>query len=194
MSTLRRLDAFVKPREDLRTRSAVGGLITLVAASSAGILFLCQIYLYIAGATRHSLHLSESSSVPVPPLDRAHLQRRGKIPLYAHVTFPHMECGHLDIALDGASMRDGELDAVQGHHAIRKRMPTESELTAALGKDANKYPPEGCTIQGTLHIPHVGGTFTISVSKRVWMQYASFSFFKIIDQDKQSEFKMYNVR
>jgi len=194
MATLRRLDAFVKPREDLRTRSALGGLITVVAASAAAILFLSQIYLYIAGATRHSLHLSESSSVPVPPLDRAHLQKRGKIPLYVHVTFPLVQCRILEITLDGASMRGGQLDKVQGHHAIRTRMPTEAELTTALGKAAEKNPTDGCTIQGTLHIPQVGGTFSITVSKQAWAEVNAFTLFRVHNPVDGSEYKMYNVR
>ena len=197
MSTLRRLDAFIKPREDLRTRSALGGLITVVAASAATILFLSQIYLYVAGATRHSLHISESSSVPVPDLALAHLQRRGKIPLNVHVTFPHVPCRNLEIMLDGVSMRSGQLDKSQGHRALRTRMPTESELITALGKDApTTNPPsdEGCTIQGTLHIPQVGGTFSITISKQAWAEANAFSLFNVNNPADGSPYKMHNAR
>jgi hypothetical protein len=194
MAMLRRLDAFVKPREDLRTRSALGGLITVVAASAAAILFLSQIYLYLAGATRHSLHLSESSSLPVPDLALAHLQRRGKIPLNVYVTFPHVQCRNLEITLDGVSMRGGQLDKMQGHHAIRTRVPSESELNTALGKDAPKNPQEGCTIQGTLHIPQVGGTFSITVSKQAWAEANAFALFKVNNPADGSPYKMHNAR
>lgn len=194
MATLRRLDAFVKPREDLRTRSAVGGLITVVATSAATILFLSQIYLYFAGATRHSLHLSESTSVPVPALDLAHLQRRGKIPLNIHVTFPHVQCRNLDVMLDGVSMRGGQLDEVQGHRAIRTRIPTESELKTALGKEAPMNPPDGCTVQGTLHIPQVGGTFSVTVSKQAWAEANAFALFRVNNPADGSQYKMHNVR
>lgn len=194
MATLRRLDAFVKPREDLRTRSALGGLITLVAASAAAILFLSQIYLYIAGATRHSLHLSESTSVPVPALNLPrHLQRHGKIPLNVYVTFPHVPCQALEISLDGASIhgvrqRD---NTSHGHHSLRARMPTESELITALGKGVKKYPPQGCTVQGTLFVPQVGGTFSITVSKQAWAEVNAFAMARV---NNPAGNKLYNVR
>ena len=192
MATLRKLDAFVKPREDLRTRSALGGLITVVAASAATILFLSQIYLYVAGATRHSLHLSESSSVPVPPLDHPHAQMRGKIPLNVHVTFPHVECRSLEITLDGVSMRGGQLDKVQGYRAIQTRVPSESELATALGtRTLANDPKEACTIQGTLHIPQVGGTFSITVSKQAWAEASAFAVFGI---QGGNQHKFHNVR
>jgi hypothetical protein len=178
MASLRRLDAFVKPREDLRTRSALGGFITVVAASAAAILFLSQIYLYFAGTTRNSLHLSESTSVPVPPLDHAHAQMRGKIPLNVHVTFPHVECQSLEITLDGVSMRGGQLDKVQGYRAIRTRAPLESELATALGaRTLTNDPKEACTIQGTLHIPQVGGIFSITISKQAWAEASAYAAF-----------------
>lgn len=192
MATLRKLDAFVKPREDLRTRSALGGLITVVAASAATILFLSQIYLYIAGVPRHSLHLSESTSVPVPALNQAFLQRRGKIPFNVYVTFPHVQCKDLEITLDGAYLRNGQLEKSQGHGALRMRMPTETELATALGKGVTTSPPNGCTVQGTLHIPQVGGTFSITVSKQAWAEVNAFALFRV--NNGEAGHKMHNVR
>ena len=62
---LRNADVFVKPRHDLRTKSATGGLITLIAGSVAGLLFLAQLYTQLMGTTQHSLYLSESKPIPM---------------------------------------------------------------------------------------------------------------------------------
>lgn len=187
MSSLRRLDAFVKPREDLRTRSALGGLITLIAASAATLLFFGQVFLYIKGSTRHSLHLSESMSFAVPTLSMTNHpmeRRRGKIPLNVYVTFPHVKCSDIDISLDGGSVARGK--------TLRTRMPTESELVTALGRGVKTYPPDGCTVQGTLFIPKVGGTFSITVSKQAWAAVNTFALFRVNNQGMQN--KMHNVR
>lgn len=197
MATFRRLDAFVKPREDLRTRSAVGGLITLVAASAATILFLSQVYLYLAGATRHSLHLSESSSTPVPllALERLPFHRKGSIPLNVLVTFPHCKCTDLDISLDGASQYEGQLEKVQKNHAIQKSVPSELDYYKAL-RDRSAIPQnkaEGCTIKGALHLQKVGGTFSITVSQQAWAEATAFSLFRV-PNDGGTPYKMHNVR
>ena len=44
---LRKIDAFGRPRDDLRTKSALGGFITLTASTVAAVLFLAQLYMYI---------------------------------------------------------------------------------------------------------------------------------------------------
>jgi hypothetical protein len=199
MATLRRLDAFVKPREDLRSRSAVGGLITLVAASAATVLFLSQVYLYVAGSTRHSLRLSESLSTPVPLLALEHIPFHSKdsIPFYVHVTFPHCKCRNLDISLDGASQHDGQLEKLQGKHAIQMLIPSQSDYDKALGGSANipKNKAEGCTIKGTLHLQKVGGTFSITVSQQAWAEATAFSLFRSANpNDGGMPFKMQNVR
>lgn len=195
MATLRRLDAFVKPREDLRTRSAVGGLITLLAASAATILFLSQVYLYFAGATRHSLHLSESSSTPVAllALERLPFHRKGSIPLNVHVTFPHCKCSNLDIWLDGTPLNDGKLEKFQQNNFIQKFVPSEMDYYKALGDRATipQNKAEGCTIKGTLHLQKVGGTFSITVSQQAWAQVTAFS---LVGNLADIAHKMHNVR
>lgn len=199
MAPLRRLDAFVKPREDLRTRSAVGGLITVIAAFCASILFLSQVYLYFVGTTRHSLHISESTSKPVPLLSMAKLAfySRESIPLNVHVTFPHVKCQALDISLDGASLHDGQVEKLQVTRAIQMTVPTETDLYRALGRNAilPRNKAEGCTVKGTLRIDKVGGTFSITVSNQAWMEATSFAMqMRMSNMPDQVMKKMYNVR
>lgn len=199
MAGLRRLDAFVKPREDLRTRSALGGLITLVAGSAASILFLAQVTMYLVGATRHSLHLSESKSLPVPLLDGILPSRNQRktwtIPLKAHVTFPHLQCDWMDVTHDGASFRDGELEKTLGRNSIQFRKPSSDELTAALGKEQARIPKnQGCTVQGTLQIPKVGGTFSVTVTRKAWSEAKSRFMFGPFGEINTAPPKFFNVR
>ncbi|KAL3908771.1 MAG: hypothetical protein SGARI_002913, partial [Bacillariaceae sp.] len=105
MALLRRVDVFVKPRADLRSKSAAGGAITLVASTTALILFVAQLYLYVAGNANHTLHLAESTQFPMLPNDvmdpfqsRAY-DIKGKMPLKLHVTFLHLECSAIEIKL-----------------------------------------------------------------------------------------------
>ena len=194
-SSLRRLDAFVKPREDLRSRSVVGGLITVVAATAASILFLSQVYLYLAGATRHSLHLAESISVPVPTLSQ---HSRGKIPIHVHVTFPHVKCRFLDVTLDSASLHDGKLVETQGNHAIELSVPTDADYKTALKLKKNaavlaQDKQDACTAKGTLHVDKVGGTLSITISQKAWVEAATFAAFRMANPTDVGA-KLYNVR
>eukprot|EP00526_Cylindrotheca_closterium_P021575 CAMPEP_0113652018 /NCGR_PEP_ID=MMETSP0017_2-20120614/27756_1 /TAXON_ID=2856 /ORGANISM="Cylindrotheca closterium" /LENGTH=103 /DNA_ID=CAMNT_0000564785 /DNA_START=39 /DNA_END=346 /DNA_ORIENTATION=- /assembly_acc=CAM_ASM_000147 len=102
---LRNADFFVKPRHDLRTKSATGGLITLIAGSVAGLLFLAQMYTQIMGTTQHSLYLSESRPIPMlgtfDPFTTRLYDIKGKMTMKLHITFPHMECNNMEIRLNG---------------------------------------------------------------------------------------------
>lgn len=66
---LRKYDPFVKTRPDMQSRSALGGIITLVASTTAGLLLLAQLIQYILGSPSHSLHLAYSKSTPLAPLN-----------------------------------------------------------------------------------------------------------------------------
>ena len=112
MGGMKRLDAFVKARPELRSKSVAGGIITLVATSTAGLLFLAQIITYLMGRAHHSLHLARSAPAPLLPLN-APQSRRHKITLDLRVTFPHVECSLIEFAHDGAQFRTGEL---KKHH------------------------------------------------------------------------------
>jgi Endoplasmic reticulum vesicle transporter/Endoplasmic Reticulum-Golgi Intermediate Compartment (ERGIC) len=185
MTGLRRLDAFVKTRSDLRQRSAVGGLITLVAASAAGLLFVGQLYNYLRGDTHQSLRLSRSVSFPLIPVPKhdgsgkpvvlpmAHqiMALQGKTSLVFHVTFTNLGCDHVDVVLDGASYRTGQL--ITGQHAagtrqfVTFRKPTPQERKV-IGMDPHSS--LGCTVDGLLRPPTVAGNFQISVSQQAWTQ------------------------
>mmetsp|Transcript_4710 Transcript_4710/g.6692 ORF Transcript_4710/g.6692 Transcript_4710/m.6692 type:complete len:325 (+) Transcript_4710:166-1140(+) len=172
---LRSFDTFVKPREDLRTRSALGGFITLVATIAAGLLFLGEVYIYIVGSTKHSLHLSPSTGIPILPASNGGIQQNNQIPLKIRVTFPHVQCKDLDVAHDNAFMSTGEFGRQHNAKAMRLRSATIRELEMIEPDSRNRR--VGCTIDGSLKVPLVGGTFQISISRRAWQQYAAMAMF-----------------
>lgn len=91
-------------------------------------------------------------------------------------------------------MRHGKVDKVQGYH-ILTRVPSEAELLAAIGKGATtSNPSEGCTVQGTLHIPQVGGTFSVTVSKHVWAEANAFALFGLNNPAGGAPRTFHNVR
>ncbi|CAB9515229.1 reticulum-Golgi intermediate compartment protein 3 [Seminavis robusta] len=182
MAGLRRLDAFQKVRRDAQSKSALGGIITLVAISAASILFLSEVYIYLRGVTRHSLHLSESTHVP---LTRQSAKMPGKIRLQFKITFPHLTCRKLDFALDDASHGAGTLEKAYGRQSLTLRTPTLSELKLAMETGATPAATRhGCTIQGDLKIPLVAGEFAISITRRTWAEATSTLLLGLLD-DRQ---------
>eukprot|EP00538_Stauroneis_constricta_P013406 CAMPEP_0119562520 /NCGR_PEP_ID=MMETSP1352-20130426/20700_1 /TAXON_ID=265584 /ORGANISM="Stauroneis constricta, Strain CCMP1120" /LENGTH=335 /DNA_ID=CAMNT_0007610943 /DNA_START=136 /DNA_END=1143 /DNA_ORIENTATION=+ len=163
---------FAKPRKDLQSKSAVGGAITVIAGTTTALLFVAQIYLYIIGSARHSLHLSQSQPVPfLPgqpnPFESRKHDAQGKIPLKLHVTFPHLSCDKLELRLDGAAPRVHDFEP--GRPArIEKRRPNPIEVNAIYGHDPTKQ-FSGCTLKARLRIPIVGGQVTISMTQGTWM-------------------------
>ena len=179
MAPLRSFDAFAKPIDGIRERSVTGGLITLLAGITAGLLFLSQIIVYLQVQTRHSMHLADS--VPSALFNRSptRILSGHQIPLRVHVTFPHVPCKALDYAHDGAALSDGKFEH---HHSapfvFKKRMPTVQDYKKAAGSgftdtNINAKRQEGCTLVGTINIPRVGGTLSVSVSPDAWKRATS---------------------
>jgi hypothetical protein len=176
---LRRIDAFAKPREDLRQKSALGGIITLAASIAAVSLFLGQIYLYITGVTRHSLHLSQSQWFPVPKLDAVGLGRGGHIPFKLHVSFPHLTCSRLDLAHDAVSYTDPKFQAVHGWNVkVSTRALTRDEWQKATGQKRSNPSVQdlndGCTFIAHYEIPKVGGIVSVGLSAAAWSEASTF--------------------
>ena len=173
MAGYRNLDAFSKTRPDLKQTSAVGGFITVLAASSAALLFVAQIISYIHGHTEHSLHLADSVSIPLLPLSKANsaaiLNSAGKIPLRIHVTFPHLSCDMIDVSLDGASLASGELERIHGKQALGLKPTTKTELRQ-LKTTTRSNTGNGCTVQGRLRPQIVAGVFAISLTPQAWTE------------------------
>ena len=177
---LRSYDAFAKPIDGIRERSVTGGIITLLASITAGILFLSQIIVYLQVDIRHSMHLADS--VPSILFNNARPKDLlgHRIPLRVHVTFPHLVCNALDYSHDGNSLSSGKFDHYhKSPFTFTKRKPTVSEYKAAV---ISGYGPEsgihrmragGCTLVGTLHVPRVGGTLSVSVSPDAWRRATS---------------------
>lgn len=163
---LRNVDVFVKPRHDLRTKSAKGGLITLIAGSTALLLFFAQLYSFIKGTTQHSLHLSESVAFSTTgrSRDRIQFDREGKMFLRIQVTFPHISCQNLELKLNGERLKVEDFV----HHQVdrmQKVKPNKRELQLA-GFDENHK--SGCTVKGRMKVPIVAGQMSITLTPDAW--------------------------
>lgn len=170
---LRNADVFVKPRHDLRSKSVAGGIITIVAGTTAAILFLAQLYMYAVGSVEHTLHLTESFPIPMlPTTTQDPFQSRvyaikGKMPLKLHVTFPHIACKDLEIRLNNAPLTGNDFDyKTSGKGGSEKRRPNPIDLKAAGFSDFTG----GCTIRTTLRVPIVAGHVTITLNPHAWGQ------------------------
>ncbi len=99
------------------------------------------------------------------------------IPLKLHVTFPHLSCNSLDYAHDGNDSSSGKFEHYHSKpYTFTKRVPTNEEYKKALGssiRDNMEKRREGCTVVGTIHIPRVGGTLSVSVSPDAWRRATS---------------------
>jgi hypothetical protein len=177
---LKRLDAFSKPREDLRQKSVLGGFITLVASLAAGLLFLGQLYVYFTGVTRHSLHLSKSHWSPVPTLDVVGLAGKSRITIRLHITYPHLACSRLDLTQDGLSYKDQKFRQIHGAGAkIVTRPLTPLEWQQATGAASSATPShkqllEGCSVSAAYYVPRVGGAFAVGLSATAWREASTF--------------------
>jgi hypothetical protein len=174
----KRLDAFAKPREDLRQQSALGGIITLVAAIAAGLLFFGQLYVYVTGVTRHSLHLSKSQWHPVQPLDAVDYAERGRINVDFHISFPHITCSRMDFSHDGMSYKDPKFRQM---HGISSRISTRPLLayewqkaTGSVSSPSHSDLHQGCTFEGHYFVSRVGGAFTLGLSTAAWREASTF--------------------
>ena len=169
MPMLRNVDVFVKPRHDLRSKSAMGGAITLIAGTTAMLLFFAQMYVYIVGKTNHTLHLSESRPIPMlpgattDPFQSKAYDIKGKMPLKLHVSFPYISCSKLEVKLNSAALTRTDFDYKE--RRLTKKKPNPVFLKAA-GFDSNLK--NGCTIQSTLRVPIVAGSVTITLTKAAW--------------------------
>lgn len=168
---LRNSDIFIKPRADLRSKSAAGGIITLVASTTAAVLFLAQLYRYIVGTTTHTLHIAESLTIPMlpgtsaDPFQNRQYETKAKIPLKLHVTFPHIECRNLEVNLNAAPITRNDFDPRSGETRVGYRRPNSVELKKAGYPTTHRG---GCTVRTTLRVPIVSGHVTISLTKEAW--------------------------
>ncbi|KAL7465107.1 hypothetical protein ACHAXS_005432 [Conticribra weissflogii] len=193
MAPLRSFDAFAKPIDGIRERTISGGLITLLASLTAAALFLSQLIVYLQVQTRHSMHLAES--VPSALFDQspsARLLSGHKIPLRVHVTFPHLPCNSLDYAHDGNSHSEGKFQHYhRAPYEFKKRIPTIEEYKTSLSPSLPTNPQserqQGCTLIGTIQIPRVGGSLSVTVSPTAWRRATSLLSFGVDLLDGQPE-------
>ena len=196
---LRSFDAFARPVDELRKSSIVGGLITILAYTSAFVLFLSQLLLYINVETKQYLQMAtslSSSYVPkvgimeqIPPassngakyssqLDQR-WAARAKIPVTFHVTFPHMSCQQLEISHDDA--RREQFHKLHGKTAYKKYIPTRDEMKrtgmfedSSFTKKNKAANANSCSIRGNIMVPKVGGVFSIGVTPESWQDVVVF--------------------
>ena len=190
MPVLRNVDVFVKARADIRTQSASGGIINLMAASIAFLLFLGQVYLSIFPDQSHSLHLSESMQFPmlaqdvVDPFQKRLYDIKGKIPLYFKVTFLHISCDNLDVSFNGEAVRGDSFSGYprsqskERRKTIQKYKPRTVERRKIFGSEhsaeARKHEGRGCTLLGNMRVPIVAGHLSITMTPGAWMEALNF--------------------
>ena len=180
MAVWKNYDAFAKPREDVRTKSALGGIITIVASIAAIALFVGQIYTYIMGFTRHSLFLSKSHWVPVPRLDDFSFNK-GRMPLKIHVSFPKLGCAHLDLKHDSLSSADDKFQKIHGYRTkIEMRHMNAFEWKTVMGEADPQDMRGSCSVVAHYDVPKVGGSFSIGLTQKSWAQATSFLMFGML--------------
>jgi hypothetical protein len=200
---LRNADVFVKPRHDLRTKSATGGLITVIAGSVAGLLFFAQLYTQVIGTTQHSLFLSESKLIPMlgsfDPFKARLYDIKAKMSMKLHITFPHIECSMMDIKLNGAPLKDTDYDfkSYKGGKRVAKSRPNAAQLKEAGFGEKHKG---GCTIKVTLRVPVVAGHVSVTLSPVAWqkalnqlMMQAQFGELELAKSSNNNQLNQYNM-
>lgn len=188
MAGYRSFDAFAKPVDGITNKSAVGGIITLIAGSFAAILFLSQLAIYYQLEVRQHFHLAKSytNNILPPAIEDMEMrrtparkiqQKRAKDPnnikLSIHVSYPYIKCSNLQISLDGASKSN--LDQIHGRSAINKRPMTKVEISKIQkefndGKSRSIMAGRSCTFEGFVYVPRVGGSLSITLSPESWHQ------------------------
>mmetsp|Transcript_40855 Transcript_40855/g.47773 ORF Transcript_40855/g.47773 Transcript_40855/m.47773 type:complete len:353 (+) Transcript_40855:63-1121(+) len=201
---LRSLDAFSKPVDaHMTSKSTVGGVITLLASISAGILFLSQIILYTQVQTTQHFKLAESVTSQLlattneyydnmqsnrqpgykrPTEYQKMMQwQKKELKISIWVVFPHIKCIDLEFSHDGAT--SNKFDEIHGRHVIKKRVMSRQEaLVSQMGRHGS-----GCSITGDVVVPKVGGHFSIQVTKASFMAAWQFMNFGIRDMNKYPE-------
>mmetsp|Transcript_4441 Transcript_4441/g.12843 ORF Transcript_4441/g.12843 Transcript_4441/m.12843 type:complete len:387 (+) Transcript_4441:399-1559(+) len=198
MPVLRNVDVFVKARADIRTQSASGGLITLLAACTAFLLFVGQIYVYIFPNPVHTLHLSESMQFPMlasedvgaNPYWKRLYNTKGTLPFFFKVTFLHLPCGSVDVMLNNEPIRGDDYSGWGGGNGgqskkykkrkpidrnkltVRKYSPRSAEIKKIFGSEsspeAKAHKGKGCTLIGNMKVPLVAGTLSIVMTRNAW--------------------------
>eukprot|EP00529_Nitzschia_sp_RCC80_P026036 CAMPEP_0113516116 /NCGR_PEP_ID=MMETSP0014_2-20120614/41359_1 /TAXON_ID=2857 /ORGANISM="Nitzschia sp." /LENGTH=346 /DNA_ID=CAMNT_0000412835 /DNA_START=40 /DNA_END=1081 /DNA_ORIENTATION=+ /assembly_acc=CAM_ASM_000159 len=172
----RNVDVFVKPRADIRSKSVAGGIITLVASVAAVLLFCSELYTYIAGNRSHSLHMAPSTPFPMlardkfDPFQSRAYELKGKMNLRLHITFLHISCNAIEVKLNGHPVTGKDMSARDG--GLKRSTPNQAEIKkvfgAASAEEAQKHVGRGCTLRGTLRVPKVAGSVSVTLTREAW--------------------------
>jgi hypothetical protein len=180
---LRGWDAMVRPTADVRQSSVTGGLITVIATiATVGLVGSSLLW---STVDRHDgLTISSSQHVPLIPLvdlsssksssssNNIAVQNVGRLPLDFSITFPYLSCDQIDVSLDGASYKMGELaKSSHGGTAVTVSFRTASlaeirKATSGQGPLNNKN--KGCTASGKLRPFIVAGIFAVGFHPQSW--------------------------
>lgn len=163
----------------------------MIAYLSAGVLLIAQIVLYIKLDTRQDLFMADNLANPFMVKsnyvaivsDRSNhgaktnhrletlWQLRQKLLIKFHITFPHIRCGELEVAHDDLSGDD--FVKAYGKSVYTTRLPSRAEREKLRMHLEGGITREGCTIEGTLPVPKVGGMMSITVTKESWNRVAN---------------------
>jgi len=109
-----------------------------------------------------------------------------RMTISVHLTFPHIYCNDLDYSHDGSSLSNGKINHFYGRNLFTRRLPTDYEdyrattgctESQAAGKsrrvgvrtDGYQEANKGCTIEGMITVPRIGGDLTFTMVNKQWL-------------------------
>ena len=143
-------------------RSSFGGFFTILTFLCSLLLFSNELYQFAIVDVHESISLSD------PKLSS------DTLPVRIHITFPYISCN--DISLDYANTRSDDKVSKRQRPVVLRRVAgweasllkksnfveaADTHARAALGDP-------GCTVDGTILTPVVGGNFKVTLTQNVW--------------------------
>jgi len=164
--------------DGVRNRTLAGGVITIIASGVAAVLFLAELYMYLRVDVVHHLTVdsrpkSKSSfnkkNGQMSEKARARLKNIGKVKVAVKLTFPHLDCSLLELVYYGNGGWGYTSEEIENIHELKSRLvksPTNSRDAAEAGMGTTSG--QGCTIQGSLYVEKVSGSFGVQLGSITW--------------------------
>jgi len=163
--------------DGVRNRTLAGGVITIIASGVAAVLFLAELYMYVKVDVVHHLtvavpkgrSLYNKNQGQMSEKARARLKNKGKVKVAVKLTFPHLDCTLLELVYDGNGGWGYTSDEIENIHELKSRLvksPTNSKDAVEAGMGT--FGGQGCTIQGSLYVEKVAGSFGVQLSSITW--------------------------
>ena len=141
-----RFDLHAKAIDGARTKSLLGGVVTLASCLVMFLLFCTELRAYGERSVKNRLYVDPS---------------RGKrqIPINLNISFPALTCE--EVHLDIEDQKGSRMLNVDQQHTMHKTPIVDAALPNG---------PDGCNIEGVLLVNKVAGSFHVTVGKNAIMQ------------------------